>query len=136
MDASIHGKKNSALLERKAFTQRVTAALAAADLPVSATVLQRAFNAKSNQPTISIHAVRKWLNAEAIPTQARLRVLADLLGVSAIWLKFGDEVSESEGQMLSAQEQLLVKHFRHLSDSQRLHLLAMVQSIVDLVIKK
>ena len=61
---------------------------------------------------------------------------ADGFGAAfAAWLKFGDDITESEGQSLTAEEHLLVKHFRRLPNSQRRHLLAMVQSVADLAIK-
>jgi transcriptional regulator with XRE-family HTH domain len=108
------------------------AALAARDMPVSATGLQRAFNAQNPELAISVHAARKWLMGEAIPTQARLRELAAVLGVSATWLRFGDEADSSGRKALSAQEHVLIKQFRKLSDAQRTHVLALVQSMSNL----
>lgn len=44
------------------------------------------------------HAARKWLMAESIPAQAKLKTLAEWLGVSAEWLRFGaGEISELQG---------------------------------------
>ena len=36
-----------------------------------------------------MHAARKWLVGEAIPTQEKLRMIAQWLGVPADWLRFG-----------------------------------------------
>lgn len=36
------------------------------------------------------HAARKWLFGEAIPAQERLHVLAEMLGTSHHWLRFGE----------------------------------------------
>ena len=36
-----------------------------------------------------MHAARKWLVGEAIPTQDKLRTLADWLHVPIDWLRFG-----------------------------------------------
>ena len=47
--------------ERETFAQRLNAALAAADIPPSATELQRQFNALSPQQPVTVHAARKWL---------------------------------------------------------------------------
>jgi transcriptional regulator with XRE-family HTH domain len=38
---------------------------------------------------ITVHAARKWLVGEAIPTQEKLRMIAQWLGVPADWLRFG-----------------------------------------------
>lgn len=83
-----------------------------------------------------MHAARKWVMGESIPAHARLRVLADVLQVSATWLRFGEEVAASIKQPLSAQEHMLIQQFRKLSDSQRTHVLALVQSTVDLANKR
>ncbi len=118
--------------ERAHFAERVKAALAARDMPVSATGLQRAFNAQNPELAISVHAARKWLMGEAIPTQARLRAVAAVLGVSATWLRFGEEAAVSKNKPLSAQEHMLIRHFRSLPASQQTHLLALVQSMSNL----
>ena len=68
--------------ERAQFAERVKTALAARDMPVSATALQRAFNERYPELAISVHAARKWVMGESIPTQARLRALADVLQIS------------------------------------------------------
>ena len=124
-------QKQPAELERAQFAQRVKTALAARDMPASATALQRTFNERNPELAISVHAARKWVMGESIPTQARLRVLADVLQVSATWLRFGEEVAVSKNKSLSVQEHMLVQQFRRLSDTQRTHVLALVQSAVD-----
>ncbi len=118
--------------ERAQFAERVKAALAACDMPVSATGLQRVFNERNNDLAISVHAARKWITGESIPTQSRLRALADVLQVPATWLRFGDEAATLESKALSAQEHMLIQQFRKLSEAQRTHVLALVQSAVDL----
>ena len=124
-------QKQPAELERAQFAERVKTALAARDMPASATALQRTFNERYPELAISVHAARKWVMGESIPTQARLRVLADVLQVSATWLRFGEEVAVSKNKSLSVQEHMLVQQFRRLSDTQRTHVLALVQSAVD-----
>ena len=116
--------------ERTQFAQRVKTALAARNMPASATALQRAFNERYPELAISVHAARKWVMGESIPTQARLRALADVLRVSATWLRFGEEAEASKSKSLSAQEHMLVQQFRRLSDTQRTHVLLLVQSAV------
>ena len=114
--------------ERSAFAQRLQSALVAADVPVSATVVQRAFNAGSGQSPITVHAARKWLVGESMPTQERLRVLAAWLGVSAAWLRLGD-ATQPEPAKLSAQEQLLLRNYRKLGAQERQHVLALIATM-------
>ena len=120
-------------LERTQFSERVAAALVARGMLASATVLQRAFNAQNPQLAISVHAARKWLMGESIPTQARLRELAAVLAASPTWLRFGeDEAAVSKNKPLSTQEHMLIQHFHSLTVAQQTHLLALVQSMSNL----
>lgn len=50
--------------------------------------------------------IRKWLPADAIPTQAKLMNLADWLAVSAEWLRFGTGKRRAAkiGEQLPANE--------------------------------
>jgi transcriptional regulator with XRE-family HTH domain len=119
--------------EQAQYAERMTAALVARGMPASPTELQRAFNAQNPELAISVHAARKWLMGESIPTQARLRELAAVLGVSATWLRFGeDEAAVSQNKPLSTQEHMLIQHFRALPASQQTHVLALLQSMSNL----
>ncbi|QYF95597.1 hypothetical protein KY495_10850 [Massilia sp. PAMC28688] len=78
--------------------------------------LAHQFNAHSDEPPITVHAVRKWLMGESLPTQARLQVLADWAGVSAAWLRFGEAGhgragSGEPGSPEKREEQLLFSDY-------------------------
>src|SRR6478672_291707 len=76
--------------EREKFSERLKSALRRARyVPDSPTVLARHFNEIYPGRPITVHAARKWLVAQAIPTQDKLRVLASWLDVPADWLRFG-----------------------------------------------
>ena len=60
-------------------------------LPKARRSLLRKFNVRFAGRPVTVHAARKWLVGEAIPTQEKLRTLADWLGVPADWLRFGGE---------------------------------------------
>ena len=124
--------KLQADLERAHFAMRVQSVLVARGMPASPTELQRAFNARNPKLAVSVHAARKWLMGEAIPTQARLRELAAVLAVSPTWLRFGEEVVVKGSKPLSPQEHMLIQHFRSLPAVQQTHFLALVQSVSDL----
>ncbi len=63
--------------ERKEFSKRWKASLASAGMIISPTVLQRVFNSQSSIP-VSVHAARKWLMRDSIPTQSHLRTLSEI----------------------------------------------------------
>jgi hypothetical protein len=89
--------------ERESFSQRLRDALQAADhSSESPTELARDFNARFAGKPITVHAARKWLVGEAIPTQDKMRALADWLGVPVEWLRFGGEERQSENKSLNS----------------------------------
>ena len=77
-----------ASIEREDFSGRLQMALRNADYsPDSPTQLAREFNIRFAGRPITVHAARKWLVGEAIPTQEKLRTLAQRLGVSSSSVK-------------------------------------------------
>jgi hypothetical protein len=77
--------------ERMNFSQRLIDTLASSrSLSASPTSLAREFNFHFTGKPVTVHAARKWLVGEAIPTQDKLRALANWLGVSVEWLRFGN----------------------------------------------
>ena len=86
-----------ASIEREDFSERLQQALRNADYsPDSPTQLAREFNIRFSGRPITVHAARKWLVGEAIPTQEKLRTLAQWLGVPAEWLRFGGDERKEE----------------------------------------
>jgi len=69
----------------------------------SPTQLAREFNLRFAGRPVTIHAARKWLVGESIPTQDKLRILAQWLGVTAEWLRFGDAEQSEEPKVLHTQ---------------------------------
>lgn len=105
-----------AFIEREDFSVRLHQALQNADYPPDKpTQLAREFNVRFPGRPVTVHAARKWLVGEAIPTQEKLRTLAQWLGVSAEWLRFGgrgqldapDNVSNGESKYASANIKLI-----------------------------
>ena len=79
----------SSLREQAEFSERLKQSLQQAGYAdISPSQLAREFNLRYDGPAISVHAARKWLNGETIPTQQKLRVFAQWLGVAAEWLRY------------------------------------------------
>ena len=100
------------------------------------THLTTEINKLFSEKSITSHAVRKWLNGQTIPTHSRLLRLADWLGVSPSWLRFG------EGGMYKSD----IKQSQQSNDDQFSMLLAKIKALtseelnlvinqIDLIIK-
>lgn len=88
---------NIAQTERAEFSARLQQTLAMRDYaPDSPTVLAREFNIRFSGKPVTVHAARKWLVGESIPTQEKLRLLAEWLSVSVQWLRYGDDSGQTK----------------------------------------
>jgi hypothetical protein len=76
--------------ERDEFSLRLISSIRKAGCLPTPALCAREYNLRAAGAAVTAHAMRKWLCAEAIPTQERMRVLARWLGVSAQWLRFGE----------------------------------------------
>lgn len=75
--------------EPQAFAQRLRQALEASGVRVSPTVVANEFNLRYWGRSVTPHTARNWLLGKSIPTQDKLRVLADWLQVGPDELRFG-----------------------------------------------
>lgn len=94
-------------IERTEFSKRLQKALASAKFsPDSPTQLSREFNERYTGRKVTVHAARKWLVGEAIPTQDKLRALAEWLSCDPAWLRYGDgsDLNQSSSDGRSEQE--------------------------------
>lgn len=112
----------NSLEERLAFSERLRQALGNANYsPSSPTKLAREFNHRFQGQPVTVHAARKWLHGESIPTQEKLRALASWLDVPADWLRFGNEGGKNKGQasQFSSMEARLLANLQQLDDHDR-----------------
>jgi transcriptional regulator with XRE-family HTH domain len=112
----------NSLEERMAFSERLRQALNNANYsPRSPTQLAREFNNRFEGHSVTVHAARKWLHGESIPTQEKLRALASWLDVPAEWLRFGNELNKGKGQAahLSSMEARLLTNLQQLDEHHR-----------------
>lgn len=119
---------NSHNLEVAAFTDRLTAALKGAGVKPSATVLAHEFNLRYWGRSITVHTARSWLKGISIPTQDKLRVLSDWLGVAPDELRFGQgsvhsvrdvEVSYQSDVVLTMQDRQMLNNYLALPVEER-----------------
>ncbi|MEK6842742.1 MAG: hypothetical protein AABX84_02905 [Nanoarchaeota archaeon] len=110
------------LNEREAFSQRLRQSLNNANCPNnSPTKLMHNFNMRFPGRSITVHAARKWLVAEAIPTQDKIHTLAEWLLVSANWLRFGDndEYIAKQATIVKSEDLKLLADLQSLKDCDR-----------------
>ena len=94
---------------RIAFSKRLSHELKRIGQPVgSPTQIARVFNQNFSGKPVSAQTVRKWLLAEAVPTQPKLLALAAWLGVSAQWLRYGSGAKAEPAVSQSMQQTGLV----------------------------
>lgn len=126
--------------ERQNFSARLAESLALTHgLPPSPTIVAREFNFRFIGKPITVHAARKWLVGEAIPTQDKLRALAVWLDVSVDWLRFGgglNATATAPAPSVSAPAASpldgLVRMFMSLSHRDRV----LVRDFIDMLSKK
>jgi transcriptional regulator with XRE-family HTH domain len=105
--------------ERRGFSERLRTALRRAGFrDNSPSLLAQLYNS-AGQDQVSVHAVRKWLLAESIPTQDKLRMLAEALNVSPEWLRFGDASDHPPAEDVRPLPASFIKSFSKLNAAHR-----------------
>jgi len=102
---------------RQRFAQRLSDTLQKSGRSTSPSALAVEFNARFSGPRVHLSSCRKWLMGDAIPTQEKLVVLAQMLGVTSDWLRFGDATRVMEQETPTAfdkQELALLADFARL----------------------
>ncbi len=78
---------------KQQFAERLIKAMQDSGYAPKPSVLEREFNQRYWGKPMTLHGVRRWLLGETLPSQDKLVVLAEWLGVPPHVLRFGDEVS-------------------------------------------
>jgi transcriptional regulator with XRE-family HTH domain len=113
-----YGGHMTSSTEPIAFSRRLRSALDAIGVRQSPTVVANEFNLRYWGRSITPHTARNWLLGKAIPTQDKLRTLADWLQVSPDELRFGQggkttflqEASTSYADLDMADREMLNKY--------------------------
>jgi transcriptional regulator with XRE-family HTH domain len=93
--------------ETQDFALRLRQALDSCGVRLSPTVVAHEFNLRYWGRSITPHTARNWLLGKAIPTQDKLRVLADWLQVGPDELRFGQAAAlQKVGEGLESGESL------------------------------
>ena len=112
----------------------------------SPTTLAREFNLRWRGVPVTSNAVRKWLQGESMPTMDKMEVLANMLGVTADWLRWGDEKQTltqypgrtrtmyalNEPQPLENMEKAVIQDYRLLNTSNQ----KIVFSLMEIMLKE
>jgi transcriptional regulator with XRE-family HTH domain len=89
--------------ESQAFAHRLRAALESSGIRISPSFVANEFNLRYWGRSITPHTARNWLMGNSMPTQDKLRVLAEWLQVSPDELRFGSR-NHTEKALGSLQE--------------------------------
>lgn len=93
----------SLMNEKVAFGKRLTRLLSEAEIgTASPTLVAREFNRRHPGKPVTVQAVRKWIDGEAIPAGDKIRTLAKWLKASPHWLHYGE--NEKNATVLKAEE--------------------------------
>lgn len=125
--------------EKKGFTKRLTEALRRAGLhDAGPSRIAREFNLRYHGNPVTTQAARKWLGGLAVPSQDKIRVLAEWLDVAPQWLRFGEGVREErhltrqESSLYRADYPMLLRKFDLLNDTHRKMVFEMVLALLRL----
>lgn len=78
---------------KKQFADRLIQAMQNSGYTAKPAVLEREFNQRYWGKPMTLHGVRRWLLGETLPSQDKLLVLAEWLGVPPHVLRFGEEIT-------------------------------------------
>lgn len=115
--------------ESESFSQRLQLALRNAGVPPSPSRVAYVFNRFSKKWSVTPHAARKWIKGQAIPSQDRLCVLADMLGVAPDWLRFGEKSSPYIPPSVNANTIQMNALFEQFDERQQQQIIALLQSL-------
>ncbi|HEX8778998.1 MAG TPA: helix-turn-helix transcriptional regulator [Rhodanobacter sp.] len=111
--------------EQSAFAERLAAALEAAGIEASSTVLEKLVPQQGGE-AVTPQAISSWLNGRHIPKQANLQALARITGVPPHELQYGTSAHKGVREANSAwpdhvrgHDRLAFEAFLTLSDVQR-----------------
>ena len=128
----------SLMNEKEAFSKRLTRLLDDAGIGIaSPTLVAREFNRRYPDKPVTVQAVRKWINGEAIPAADKIRILAKWLKASPHWLHYGEgeknigapKVEEEKSFYGDETIAALLEDFRRLAPKQKIMVCEIVHAL-------
>ena len=103
--------------EKIEFSTRLKEAMKQAGYPLSATVLESEFNLRWHGQSISNQAAWSWLNSRTIPTQEKLKILAEWLRIEPDVLRFGNAAKQALTLQQKRWDDSIQQHDREMVDA-------------------
>lgn len=109
--------------EKKAYSQRLVAALKKAGVTTtSPTRLAMEFNLHHRGRPVTPQGVHRWLLGSSIPSQDKIRTLAEWLNISPEWLRFGGVEKKVAEEKTTARRTIAPQLLSDLADLNDEHL--------------
>jgi hypothetical protein len=125
--------------EKQGFSKRLAECLKRADRAADGpAAIAREFNLRYEGTPVTVQAVRKWLGAQALPSQDKIRALALWLEVSPHWLRYGEGETAPARQLRQetaayrADAGWISKKYESLNDSHKRMIAELVVALLRL----
>jgi len=123
--------------EKGDFSRRLREAIRKARVEAGPTRFARDFNLRHHGDPVTAQTARKWLYGRALPTQDKLRTLAQWLEVSPHWLRYGEAdrphaAAKQDSASYAVDSAWLGKKFDSLSESHRRMVLEITRALLRL----
>jgi transcriptional regulator with XRE-family HTH domain len=123
--------------EKGGFSRRLKEAMRKARLDAGPTRFAREFNLRHHGEPVTAQTARKWLYGGALPTQDKLRTLAQWLEVSPHWLRYGEPerahtTAKQDTATYAVDSAWLEKKFDSLSEPHRRMVLEITRALLRL----
>jgi transcriptional regulator with XRE-family HTH domain len=122
--------------EREGFSRRLKEAMRKARVDAGPTRFAREFNLRHHGDPVTSQTARKWLYGGALPTQDKLRTLAQWLDAPLHWLRFGEAerayAARQDTASYAVDSAWLEKKFDLLSEAHRKLVLEVTRALLRL----
>ena len=123
--------------EKGDFSRRLKEAMRKARLDAGPTRFAREFNLRHHGEPVTAQTARKWLYGGALPTQDKLRTLAQWLEVSPHWLRYGEAerahaAAKQDSAIYAVDSAWLGKKIDSLSEPHRKMVLEITRALLRL----
>lgn len=110
--------------EKAGFAQRLRAALEAAGIEASASVVEKRFNSRYEGAPVTAQAISGWLSGRYMPKQDKIRVLAGIVGLDPHQLQYGgrSRIGEKKtdwSEAMGPRDRVMVDSYLSLPTDQR-----------------